>query len=207
MFSARRKRRLVSAAGLVLLACSVDGHTPVANNEMQGVRAGEPAAKQPVEKAEPSPEPVIAQTGFLPHAFPPAIPDTANHTNSWWIADCLRCHETGVANAPMMRHETVPAIAKTGKCRTCHVLIPGLAPRTPKVHPEDALFLPNAFPPMVPASASHQGGWWADDCLLCHENGVRGAPIVRHRGMPRLLLEAKCRTCHVQVRRGFGPVR
>ena len=37
---------------------------------------------------------------------------------------------------------------------------------------------------------------------MCHESGVKGAPLIRHEGLPRLYLQAKCRTCHVQVRSG-----
>ena len=90
------------------------------------------------------------------------------------------------------------------KCRTCHVLIPGLQPKKPEPPPKDARFLPNAFPPMIPASASHEAAWQKDDCLLCHESGVKGAPVVQHKDMPKVLLRAKCRSCHVQVARPFG---
>ena len=35
---------------------------------------------------------------------------------------------------------------------------------------------------------------------LGNEDGLRGAPKVVHKDMPRVLLQAKCRTCHVQTR-------
>ena len=58
----------------------------------------------------------------------------------------------------------------------------------------------DAFPPMIPASGSHRDTWNRDDCLLCHETGNSSAPIVVHEGMPEILFEAKCRSCHVQIR-------
>ena len=132
------------------------------------------------------------------HAFPPTIPDTAWHQDAWWTNDCLRCHETGVGDAPELVHRGLPEILATAKCRTCHVLIPGSEPR--EREQESDGFAPNAFPPMIPASEYHAKAWLRDDCMLCHESGNKGAPKVVHRGMPDHLLTAKCRTCHVQVR-------
>ncbi len=149
----------------------------------------------PQETTPPASQPALV---FAENAFPPPIPDTASHKDAWLIMDCLRCHETGVGDAPMVIHATVPAIALDAKCRTCHVLIPGLEPRQ-RPRPADP-FLDNAFPPMIPASDSHRDAWTTDTCLLCHTNGIKGAPLVRHEGMPPILLEAKCRSCHVQVR-------
>ncbi len=40
----------------------------------------------------------------------------------------MTCHEVGVQEAPKLRHVSVPDMAKHAKCRTCHVLVPGLAP-------------------------------------------------------------------------------
>ena len=37
-------------------------------------------------------------------------------------------------------------------------------------------------------------------CAACHTAGIAGAPIVTHEGMPDILLSAKCRSCHVQIR-------
>ena len=45
------------------------------------------------------------------------------HTNSWTREDCLTCHQQGVQNAPRMRHVSLPEIAASAKCRTCHVLV------------------------------------------------------------------------------------
>jgi len=42
----------------------------------------------------------------------------------------------------------------------------------------------------------------SNSCLLCHETGIKGAPIIQHEGLPGILLTAKCRSCHVQVRAG-----
>ena len=65
-------------------------------------------------------------------------------------------------------------------------------------------FATNAFPPMIPSSASHRHTWTRDDCLLCHESGVNEAPKLVHQSLPRLLLKAKCRSCHVQVRAAWS---
>ncbi|MAF66987.1 MAG: hypothetical protein CMJ84_15190 [Planctomycetes bacterium] len=58
-------------------------------------------------------------------------------------------------------------------------------------------FARNAFPPTLPVDETHADAWYGDDCLLCHADGDQGAPRVRHSGMARLLLQARCRTCHV----------
>ncbi len=139
--------------------------------------------------------------GFLPNAFPPTLSDTKWHADAWLRNDCLRCHETGVSDAPVVRHRGMPELLKAAKCRSCHVLEPGKRPRPPDERAERADgFLPNAFPPMIPASPSHRNAWKRDDCRLCHENGISGAPKIVHRGMPEILKVSKCRSCHVQVR-------
>ena len=86
------------------------------------------------------------------------------------------------------------------KCRTCHVLIPGSKPRMKPLQEMSPKFDASAFPPMIPASSYHAEAWTRGDCLLCHEAGIKGAPVVVHKDMPALLLRSKCRTCHVQVR-------
>lgn len=140
---------------------------------------------------------------FADFAFPPVIPDTQWHADAWLKNDCLRCHETGVGDAPEVIHRGMPDILLTAKCRTCHVQIPGHVGPV-RVVGENSRFTPNAFPPMIPASGYHTRAWYKDDCLLCHENGLAGAPVVRHDGMPPVLLQSKCRTCHVQVRAAFA---
>jgi len=139
---------------------------------------------------------------FDANAFPPTLPDTEWHQDAWVRQDCLRCHETGVEDAPIVRHEGMPPILLRAKCRTCHVIAPGQKPRGAKkiLDPPTGEFNVDAFPPMIPASGSHRRAWRRDDCLLCHEDGTHNAPIVMHTGMPTMLLKAKCRTCHVQVR-------
>ncbi|MAE67847.1 MAG: hypothetical protein CMJ18_26635 [Phycisphaeraceae bacterium] len=139
---------------------------------------------------------------FDANAFPPTLPDTEWHQDAWIRHDCMRCHETGVGEAPTVVHRGMPPILLVAKCRTCHVIAPGSKPRGAKraAQPNKGLFNANAFPPMIPASGSHRRTWRRDDCLLCHEDGLRGAPIVRHKGMPGILLKSKCRSCHVQVR-------
>lgn len=176
------------------------------------LRRHEPALVPPAahENAEPAPRHAPAAAGanspqtdppglFAANAFPPAIPDSPSHRDAW-AEECLRCHETGVAEAPRVMHRSVPAIAITGKCRTCHVEIAGHRMQPRAAAEEDLMFLSSAFPPMIPASDSHLDAWESDSCLLCHEGGVKGAPLVKHDGLPPILLESKCRTCHVQVR-------
>lgn len=196
----------VSASVIALgLGCQTDHREPSVPPG-SAVKPAEPVAKKPVVKAsdaaqgkKPSQDPIkVAMDDIAGHEFPPTIPDTPSHQNSWELPSCLRCHETGVQGAAVVKHKGMPKILLSAKCRTCHVFIPGSKPR-PKPA-TDSLFEENAFPPMIPASSSHKQAWWKDDCLLCHEDGLRGAPKVVHNGMPRLLLRAKCRTCHVQVR-------
>lgn len=149
----------------------------------------------------PAPGPADEDPVFAANAFPPVLPDTERHQRAWLRDDCLNCHETGVEAAPIVVHADLPSILLGAKCRTCHVLIPGtpVPPKAPPT-PEEEQFAVNAFPPMIPASGSHSQAWVRDDCMLCHEDGTHGAPILKHEGLPRLLLQAKCRTCHVQVR-------
>lgn len=158
-------------------------------------------AQEPEKPAASKQEPVPQQPAprdIAAHAFPPVMPDIVQHQDSWLMEDCLRCHETGVQDAPAIRHVDLPPVLLTAKCRTCHVFVPGQQPRE-KPAPETT-FAPDAFPPMIPASPVHGSTWWRDDCMLCHETGIKGAPRVIHQGMPRVLLSSKCRTCHVQVR-------
>ena len=87
---------------------------------------------------------------FADFAFPPTIPDTDWHQNAWRKDDCMRCHETGVGEAPEVIHRDMPHILKEAKCRTCHVIIPGEGPskKSKIVHPEDKGFADFAFPPV-----------------------------------------------------------
>ncbi len=140
----------------------------------------------------------LAGLDVAAHAFPPVVTDSKQHKDAWWKNDCLRCHETGVGDAPKIVHRDLPQILLTAQCRTCHVQVKGAKPSVKVTH--DPRFDANAFPPQIPASVSHPDVWMRDDCLKCHESGLRGAPIVKHEGMPKLLLLSKCRTCHTQVR-------
>ena len=178
--------------------------------------AGTPAgdAGAPTPDVDPPPTvdatPVTAAADetydIADHAFPPTLSDAEWHEDAWYKNDCLRCHETGVEAAPILQHRGMPNVLTPAKCRTCHVLIPGSKPIAPKPPSgEEALFADNAFPPMIPNSGSHPAAWMKDDCLMCHETGIRDAPVTKHEGMPRILFTAKCRTCHVQVRAGDVP--
>lgn len=153
---------------------------------------------------EPMPEHIDTQTGFAVHAFPPTIPDRDWHRDAWIREDCLACHETGVQEAPIVRHRGLPALTLQAKCRSCHVLIPGITearPREARPPEENDNFAPDAFPPMMPNTSDHVGAWGKSQCLVCHETGVGRAPVVNHGPrIPRLALIVQCRTCHVQVR-------
>lgn len=63
--------------------------------------------------------------------------------------------------------------------------------------PGSSGFAANAFPPTLPNDEFHARSWSRKDCLVCHETGVKDATVVKHKGMPAHLLNAKCRTCHV----------
>jgi len=198
------------AAALLFVTCQsatapAPDRAPVASERTPQEQTPAEEEAQPVvdEAVEPVPdEPPHFEVEFADFAFPPTISDVDYHKDAWIKDDCLRCHETGVGEATVVKHEGMKPILLAAKCRSCHVLIPGQAPIEPAPSEEDSFFADFAFPPMIPASDSHKDAWTNDNCLLCHEDGVRGAPIVRHKEMPALLLEAKCRSCHVQVRSG-----
>jgi len=177
-----RKLSMTAGAALVLFALTFQANS-----------------NDPASPEAPSSDEAV----FAPNAFPPTVSDVKHHQNAWNRNDCLRCHETGVNNATVVKHQGMSEILLTAKCRSCHVLIPGqVAVETTSADGEFASF---AFPPMMPASVSHREAWKRDNCLLCHETGNRkGAPVVVHEGMPRLLMKAKCRSCHVQVRSAFA---
>ncbi|MCP3978877.1 MAG: hypothetical protein GY716_06040 [bacterium] len=191
-------RNLLALSILIVLALTLIGTTDGMAGSRKKKRAKRAKKAEETQVVQP-PAPVTdGEPVFAENAFPPVIPDTDWHQNAWWRDDCLRCHETGVADAPMVVHEGMAEILLRAKCRSCHVLIPGAEPR--EIEPEETIFAPNAFPPMIPASGSHAQAWLRDDCLMCHETGIAGAPVLVHEGMPQVLLTAKCRSCHVQVR-------
>lgn len=169
--------------------------TAEAVSQRQDSQPQDPERQDP---RRPDPEQGTTLPPFLENAFPPTVPDAEWHRDAWMQNDCLRCHETGVGNAPMLVHASLPDLAREVKCRTCHVFVPGSEPRVRD--PGDRRFEADAFPPMIPGSSYHQDSWLRADCLLCHENGIKNAPVIRHAGLPPRLLESKCRTCHVQVR-------
>ncbi len=228
----RWKWTLAAIAGLAVLLVVYPAATP-GNAAQAGVGAADhmqqhqppakrrgtvnpkrPPARPAHPAATPKPAPPAATgDGFADHAFPPTVSDTKYHKNAWMRDDCLRCHETGVGDAPMTEHKAMPADVKpillTAKCRSCHVLIRGQKPTPKKAHTGE--FHEFAFPPMIPASESHKGAWTEENCLLCHESGIKGAPVVEHKAMPAdvrpILLKSKCRSCHVQVRASSIPGR
>lgn len=178
-----------------------------AESSRAGASGANPSAPppQPSVAAAPPLDPPTApyaetSAEFAENAFPPTMPDTPHHADPWRIPDCLRCHETGVGDAPEVHHASgIPSGALSSKCRTCHVQIPGSTPRVRPPNPDDA-FLAGVFPPMIPDSKSHADSWSNDSCIVCHAAGMREAPKLRHEGLSDVLLYAKCRTCHVQIR-------
>ncbi len=188
------------AAGGAALVCAACASQTEAPRPTEQTPPPTPHPAPPAAAVMPASTPVVE---FAANAFPPTMPDTAWHKDAWLKDDCLRCHETGVQDAPRVRHRDLPEILLTAKCRTCHVIEPGKPPRGLRPPAEDeAAFLASAFPPMIPASVSHGEAWANESCLLCHETGNRGAPLMKHAGLPPLLRSAKCRSCHVQVRSG-----
>ncbi len=154
------------------------------------------APQQDPKKQDPKQDREVV---FEKNAFPQTVSDVDYHKGAWMKDDCLRCHETGVEDAPKVVHEGLAPVLLTAKCRSCHVLIPGSKPV--KRTPPPTRFEPDAFPPMIPASQRHRDAWLVDNCMLCHDKSrVAGAPMVKHEGLPPLLLKSKCRSCHVQVR-------
>jgi len=226
-----KRRYLIwtGAIGALAVLAACQSGAPVANAEPEHTQ--DPEAKAPADaKAQ---RPIIAQrrapavagavevadvgfdvgqgdilideeTGFAIAAFPPTIPDREWHRDAWLKDDCLKCHETGVQEAPMIRHRGLPEITYASKCRSCHVLIPGKTEMVGR-YEEESEFEDYAFPPMLPNDVNHAGAWNTENCLLCHESGVKGAPIVEHVTLPAIALQAKCRTCHVQVRSVDAP--
>ena len=159
-----------------------------------------PPKLQAIDQSEFGPDPAMQ---FASNAFPPTLSDTEWHRGGWDLNACLRCHETGVGKAPRVFHKNMPVVLLKAKCRSCHVLIPGDSVDAVVVkHENDAFFDDHAFPPMLPNSKAHVDTWRTDNCMRCHEDGLKDAPVTKHASqhMPRLLLKAKCRTCHVQVR-------
>ena len=75
-------------------------------------------------------EPVeVAEEGFALGAFPPVLTDTDYHENSWTRDDCMKCHEKGQEDAPIVEHKSgIVDHATEAKCRTCHVYVRGYVP-------------------------------------------------------------------------------
>ena len=134
----------------------------------------------------------VAAPEFSDNAFPPTLPTDENHADGWLREDCLLCHESGISNAPDVRHAGMSRLLLSARCRTCHVV---MAPGT--AEEGEVFFSRSAFPPTMPTDESHSGAWLRDDCLLCHQNGVDGAPRVLHFDMTPALLDARCRSCHL----------
>jgi len=66
---------------------------------------------------------------FAAGAFPPTLSDTEYHQRAWSRPTCLSCHEHELDGAPKVEHNSLTKEAVQVKCRTCHVLELGSAPR------------------------------------------------------------------------------
>lgn len=83
------------------------------------------------------------------------------------------------------------------------------APPSPEATPPPPTFTPvpepavpfakGAFPPPMPDIEQHQEAWLITDCIKCHGEELGEAPTVKHEGLPELLLQVNCRTCHVFI--------
>ena len=116
----------LSMTALLFGCATEDGATARSEGTMQGVKAW-PNNDPHLKLVADAPD---AETGFAANAFPPPIPDTVWHENAWTAYDCLDCHAKGEADAPVLKHKGMPDRLVQAHCRTCHVLIPGLEPKT-----------------------------------------------------------------------------
>ena len=62
-----------------------------------------------------------------------------------------------------------------------------------------AEFAPGAFPPTLSGEDYHAESWTRSDCLVCHDQGVKDAPKMKHTSVPAIAADSKCRTCHVLI--------
>jgi len=69
---------------------------------------------------------------------------------------------------------------------------------TPMLEPA-VVFAKGAFPPPIPDRPWHHQAWLITDCMGCHGKELGEAPTVKHEGLPELLLQVNCRTCHVLI--------
>jgi hypothetical protein len=170
----------------------------------QGVAelTGQPYLLDASSAVEIPQEDLVDHEDFLVNAFPPMLPTSEVHKDGWLRDDCIMCHETGVSGAPLIRHRGLPELLRQAKCRSCHVAPdPDAGELTDLLGNAVEEFEVDAFPPTLPSDESHSNAWMRQDCLLCHKWGVGLAPKVRHNGMSELLLQAKCRTCHLPSER------
>ena len=185
-----------SAAGPSSSAQAPAVHPQTAPQSAHAGTAGEASAMTPAEVVAPGvvPDavPGFTPTEFVDNAFPPTLPGDENHSNAWLRTDCLMCHENGIQDATLVQHNGMSKLLLSGNCRSCHVVV------APEAEPDDEFpFARNAFPPTLPTDDSHSNAWLRDDCTMCHENGIQGAPRIVHRDMAPLLLKARCRSCHL----------
>jgi len=175
---------------------SEDRDQPQSADGQQGKPVMDSSVKAPTEDDSAMTRPAESDDFFARSAFPPVMPDTEFHQDAWERGDCRLCHVWGVYEAPHIRHEGMPKVLLAARCRTCHLLIRGGNSDSET----GETFARNAFPPTLPDDKDHQNPWAQKECLDCHQSGKDGAMLVRHDGMSKVLLTARCRTCHVLVR-------
>lgn len=134
-----------------------------------------------------------------PQAFaqnpPPAIPHSLDGR-----ADCLACHQTGLAGAP--KYPPDHAGRTNDMCQLCHkpgtirVTTPGptASPRAATTPGTTA-----GGPPRIPHPLQGR-----DDCLACHATGLGGSPKVPASHAGRTV--ATCRGCHQPATADVAPV-
>jgi len=98
---------------------------------------------------------------------------------------------------------TITALALLGLILAC------AAPPSPTPTPLPPTFTPvpepmvvfakRAFPKPMPDRPWHHQAWLITDCMGCHGEEPGQAPTVKHKGLPKRLLEVNCRTCHVLI--------
>ena len=169
----RARMMMLMFAPLLLLAC-------------ESAEDPAPAEEQPAAAA-PAPEPAPVEPATLADAPPAEAPEP-------------------VASVPAPERELIPRpspVTYVPPPISTGVFMKGNADPDLKLvadelDPETG-FAANAFPPTLSDTKHHRDAWLVNDCMRCHETGVMGGPVVKHRGMPAVLVDAKCRSCHVLI--------
>lgn len=82
------------------------------------------ACSDSASSSDPTDRDTRYTTNFANNAFPPVMPNDANHGGGsyggWQQENCLACHREGVNDAPKVVHEGMAPILLEAKCRSCH---------------------------------------------------------------------------------------